>query len=54
MDNTFQAMVVSGKKGDRTWTGVAVQVIVNGIEYKGIIFPKNDTITPDKAIKFSK
>ena len=54
--NSFKAMLVSGKQKknpDKTWQGLAITAVVDGVTYTGIIFPKRDNdIMPDKEIKF--
>ena len=55
-NNSFKAMLISGKQKlnpDKTWTGVAVEVTVDGVLYSGIVFPKRvNSIATDRAIQF--
>jgi hypothetical protein len=56
MQNTFKAQLLTGKQKknpDKTWTGVLVEVTVEGTVYSGIVFPKRQSsINDNKAIEF--
>ena len=55
VNNSFSAMLLSGKQKknpEKTWTGVLVEVTVEGTVYSGIVFPKRGGVSADKAIKF--
>jgi len=55
VNNSFSAMLLTGKQKknpEKSWTGVLVEVTVDGTVYSGIVFPKRGGVNADKAIKF--
>lgn len=55
VNNAFSAMLLTGKQKknpEKSWTGVLVEVTVDGTVYSGIVFPKRGGINKDKAIQF--